>query len=271
MAIKEILLHLDNSPSCLSRIDLAIRLAQIHGAHLKGIYILPHEFYAPHQGNATTEPARKAEELFISRAAESGISYEWLFVDWTVVGTKVNEILNLYSFYSDIIIVGQPDHSSPDRNTPYELPERLGLSTGKPLLVVPYAGSFSASGNRIMIAWKAGREASRVVHDALPILCKASHVTIVTVDTKVHEDSSKRDLQSLSTYLGRHGISAAYDQIQTSPNFPVGDALLNYACEQKMDLLVMGAFAQNRRGNYLFGPITRHLMNHMTLPVFISH
>jgi nucleotide-binding universal stress UspA family protein len=51
----------------------------------------------------------------------------------------------------------------------------------------------------------------------------------------------------------------------------VGDVLLNSACENKMDLLVMGAFAPTRRGAYMLGPVAKHLMNHMTVPVLISH
>lgn len=272
MAIKNILLHLDNSPSCQSRIDLAIKMAQIHSAHLKGVYILPHQYYAPRQGPGSADGAHRAEELFSSRTAEAGISAEWLFVDWSVVGVTVNEILNLYAYYSDLTIIGQPDHNSPDRNTPYELPERLGLGTGRPLLIVPYAGSFSSSVNRVMIAWKAGRESSRVLHDALPIMEKAHHVSVVTVGSQNQDDDSTgRDITALCAYLSRHGITATHDQILVGSNFPVGDALLNHACEQKMDLLAMGGFASTRRGNFVFGPIAKHLMNHMTLPVMISH
>ncbi len=272
MAIKDILLHLDNSPSCLSRIKLAIQLAQIHGAHLKGIYILPHIYYAPRQDLGAAESARNAEELFSSTTADAGISAEWLYVDWTVVGVSVNEILNLYAYYSDLIVIGQPDQSTPDHNTPFDLPERLGLGTGRPLLVVPYTGTFSSSVDRVMIAWKSGRESSRIVHDALPILLKAQHVCVVTVGAQdSFDDSVEHDVKTLCNYLARHGIAAEHDQILTTTNFPVGDALLNHACEQKMDLIAMGAYAPTRRGNFVLGPIARHLMNHMTVPVLISH
>ena len=79
MALKDILLHVDNSPSFLHRLDLAINLAKGHGAHLKGLYVLAHSYYAPRYGRGPTEAAQKAEELFCERTSQAGISAEWLF------------------------------------------------------------------------------------------------------------------------------------------------------------------------------------------------
>jgi len=272
MALKDILLHIDNSPSFPRRLDLAISLTRSHGAHLKGLYVLSHSYYAPRQDRGAAEAARKAEELFCERTAQAGISAEWLFADWSVVGVSVTEILNLYAYYTDLVIVGQPDHSSPDQSTPLDLPERLGLGAGRPLLVVPYAGSFSSIGNRVMIAWKSGREAVRAVNDALPILEKADRVSVVTISPAGSSDSSDTDnAQSICTHLGRHAVSATHEHIHASSSMSIGDLLLNHACEQKMDMLVMGAYAQSRRGVFMHSPVARHLLNFMTVPILISH
>jgi nucleotide-binding universal stress UspA family protein len=272
MALKDILLHIDNSPSCSNRLDLAITLAGKHGAHLKGIYVLSHSYYAPRHGMGATEAARKAEEMFCEKAARAGISAEWIFADWSVVGVTVTEILNLYAYYTDLVIVGQPDHSSTDQSTPLDLPERLGLGIGRPLLIVPYAGNFSSIGERVMIAWKSGREATRSVNDALPILEKADYVGVVTISPAGSDDTSDADnAQGICTHLGRHFIKANHEHILASSSMSVGDMLLNHACEQKMDLLVMGAYAQNRRGVFMHSPVARHLLNFMTVPILISH
>ncbi|MSN26776.1 MAG: hypothetical protein GJV46_13010 [Geobacter sp.] len=272
MALKDILLHLDNSPSCPSRIEFAIKMAQTHDAHIKGVYILSHFYHVPRHGLGTMEATKKAEELFRSMTEQAGVSAEWLLVDWMVVGVSVNEILTLNAYYSDLTIIGQPDQTAPDRNTPFELPERLGLASGRPVVMVPYAGTFSSPVERVMIAWKSGRESSRVVNDALPIMKKARHVNVVTVGSEGEvEETVERDVRRVCDYLARHGVTAKHDQILTTSHFPIGDVLLNHACEQKMDLLAMGAFAPTRRGNFVFGPIARHLTNHMTVPILISH
>lgn len=272
MAIKDILLHLDNSPSCQSRIDLAIRIAQSHGAHIKGLYILSHSYYAPSPTAADADGARAVKALFATRIAAGGVSAEWLYVDWPVVGVKTTEIITLYTYYTDLVIVGQPTEAANSAGVPFDLPERLGLAGGKPLLIVPYAGNFSKNMDRIMIAWKAGRESSRTLYDSLPFLKKASHLSVVTVATPDHNDQdTKSDMEKLADYLSRHQLTFTHDQILTPASLAVGDALLNHSCEQKMDLLVMGGFAVSRRGVFMLGPVARHLMNHMTVPVLLSH
>jgi nucleotide-binding universal stress UspA family protein len=43
---------------------------------------------------------------------------------------------------------------------------------------------------------------------------------------------------------------------------------LNHACEESSDLLVMGAFRSDKP---VLGKIARHVLQHMTLPVLMSH
>jgi nucleotide-binding universal stress UspA family protein len=272
MALKDILLHIDNSPSFSNRLDLAISLAQKHGAHLKGLYVLSHSYYAPRHGMGATEAARKAEELFCERTSQAAVSAEWLFADWSVVGVSVTEILNLYAYYADLVIVGQPDHSSQDHSTPLDLPERLGLGAGRPLLVVPYAGSFPSVGDRVMIAWRSGREAVRATNDALPILERSGHVSVITISSPGSSDRSDADnAQNICAHLGRHAVNAIHEHIHASSSMSIGDMLLNHACEQKMDMLVMGAYAQSRRGVFMHSPVAKHLLNFMTVPILMSH
>ena len=53
-----------------------------------------------------------------------------------------------------------------------------------------------------------------------------------------------------------------------SLEFPLADMILNRACEESCDLLVMGAFRGDRPA---LGKIARHVLQHMTLPVLMSH
>jgi nucleotide-binding universal stress UspA family protein len=272
MAIKDILLHLDNSPGCQARIDLAIQLAQSHGAHIKGLHVISHSYYAPRHTAAAAEEAKNIETLFIARTAAAGVSAEWLNIDWSVVGVRIAEIITIFTYYTDLVIIGQPTETTNEAGIPFDLPERLGLAGGKPLLIVPYAGDFNRTIERIMVAWKAGRESSRTLYDAMPLLERAKHLSIVTVAAPEYQDQGDdNDIARLDAYLSRHERPFTHDRILAPATLPVGDALLNHACEQKMDLLVMGGFAASRRGAFMLGPVARHLMNHMTVPVLLSH
>jgi nucleotide-binding universal stress UspA family protein len=47
--------------------------------------------------------------------------------------------------------------------------------------------------------------------------------------------------------------------------------LLNYACEEKMDMMVMGAFTYSRHGTPDVSAVARYILRHMTVPVLMSH
>jgi len=51
-----------------------------------------------------------------------------------------------------------------------------------PVLLMPAGWRPRPVGDSIFIAWKASREATRAVHDAMPLLVKAKKVTVFTFD-----------------------------------------------------------------------------------------
>jgi nucleotide-binding universal stress UspA family protein len=272
MALRDILIYLDSTPSCMSRLDLAINLAREHGAHLKGLFVLSHPFYAPRHDSIVAADAEKCQRIFAAKSADAAISSEWLCVDWSVVGVSVTEILTRYAYYADLVIIGQPDDAASGNAIPADIPERLGLGAGRPILLIPYAGNLSCTGKRIMIAWKAARATVRALHDAMPFMEKSQIVSIVSVGNSAKpDDEAELTSQMIIDHLAHHQIQAIHEHIQSTPGFPVADLLLNHACEQNMDLLVMGAFGQNRRGISMLGPVAGYLLKHMTLPVLISH
>jgi hypothetical protein len=55
------------------------------------------------------------------------------------------------------------------------------IGSGRPVLVIPYAGTVDGIGRRALIAWDGTREAVRAVHGALPLLDRAEAVMLVYV------------------------------------------------------------------------------------------
>jgi nucleotide-binding universal stress UspA family protein len=51
----------------------------------------------------------------------------------------------------------------------------------------------------------------------------------------------------------------------------VSDVILADIAENGIDLLVMGAYGHSRLREWVLGGVTRDLLAHMTVPVFLSH
>ncbi|NTV49602.1 MAG: universal stress protein [Geobacteraceae bacterium] len=271
MTLKNILIHLDNSSGCPARLDLAINLARTHGANLKGLYAIAHEYYAPRHGGIMESGAKEMQTLFTEKTDSAGILSEWLYVDWSVVGVSITDIITSYTYYTDLVIVGQYDKNIPNNITPADFVERLGLASGRPLLIIPCTGTFTTLGERVIVAWKAGRESVRAVNDALPILKKTKKLCIVSVGSFGHHDrAAEESVHQLCAHLAHHQVAAEHEQILAT-GFPIAELLLNNARNQKMDLIVMGGYAQTRRGAYVIGPVATSLLTRMTLPILLSH
>jgi nucleotide-binding universal stress UspA family protein len=271
MSLADILVHIDNTPNCSARLDVAIRLAQRHKASLTGLYVIAHKYYEPRQQGTVEAAAASAKQLFDDRTTGSGVEALWHCVDWSVIGVSVAEIINHHAHYTDLVVVGQTLPGAAGKGFPADLPERLILGAGRPVLVVPYAGNFPNMGGRILVAWKAGRESTRAVNDALPLLKAARQVNLLAVNSSAnYGDDSESLCANICLHLSRHGVIANAEKILAA-TASVGDTLLNRAYEEGFDLLVMGAYAHTPQGTLVLGAVAKHLLKDMTVPVLMSH
>jgi nucleotide-binding universal stress UspA family protein len=261
MALKEILVHLDHTPGCHARLDVAISLAHKHQAHLTGLYATESTYHSPYRPNAG--PEVKTETLFHERAARAGVAAVWLSGTAEESLVEVSERVILQAYYADLVVVGQTEISS---GHPFN-PEQVALGSGRPVLIVPNKGEFKTVGERIMVAWRRGKASSRAVNDALPLLKLARQVNVVRVNPQGGD--FENDVVNLQTYLERHGIHSLADKLR-SDDIRVGDLLLNQACDLGADLVVMGIFPSGRIGTAGSGPVARYFLEHMTIPVLMS-
>jgi nucleotide-binding universal stress UspA family protein len=145
------------------------------------------------------------------------------------------------------------------------------MGAGRPVLIVPYVGTFKTLGQRVLVAWNASREATRAVNDALPLLERASSVRVLSVNPRRgiagHGPIAGADM---SLHLARHGVRVEAAAVNTD-DVRVDDMLLSQAADAGADLIVMGAYGHSRLGEYVLGGATRHLLRQITVPVFMSH
>ena len=66
------------------------------------------------------------------------------------------------------MVIGQFNPDDDHREGELGMADNVVIDAGRPVLVVPYAGSFPTLGTKVMLAWNASRESVRAAHDALP-------------------------------------------------------------------------------------------------------
>ena len=279
MAYKDLLVHVDDTRSCAARLQAAVDLAAAHEAHLTGVYIIadpspavfatghvPPEFLDSMQ-QRVRERAEAALARFAEVAGRNQISFETR-ID-RVLYTEVVDALATNARYADLVIVGQADPDDPEG--PRYLPEGVTLGSGRPSLVIPYIGPTPTLGQRVTVAWNAGREAARAVNDALPILAGAQAVDVVTVNPSEapfgHGEEPGADI---ALHLARHGVKVEVQRIDTR-DLDVANAILSHVADRGSDLLVMGAYGHSRLRELVLGGVTRTILHDMTVPVLIAH
>ncbi|MBI1206544.1 MAG: universal stress protein [Azospirillum sp.] len=264
------MVHLDESPRSAVRLKLAVTLADKYGAHLVGLFA---QLGEPHAvGMIVTWPsseyevaANQSRQLF-EQAAANLTHAEWRDAN-RGSESEVTRIATETARHFDLVILGQTDHArrSP---VPADLVEKILLTSGRPALIVPYAGQVAALGQRPLFAWNQGREAVRAANDALALIPRGAQAVIVSL---AGDDLDMRhSAEALSRHLGCHGIKSGIDCLTVTD---VGrmDMLLSLAADAGADLLVMGAYGNYGFPNFARGSGTRFILEHMTLPVLMSH
>ncbi len=284
MGFRDVIVIFTDADCLTNRLDLAADIARPEGAHLIGLYLMPPiTFLAgglPYTGTETElralealEAERRARTLRTAGEVENalhavaereGLAHEWRVVEGDVVHSAV-----LHARHADITIVGQND---PDRPAlaPH-LPESVLLGSGRPVLIVPYAGHFQSVGHNVLVAWNATREAARAVADAVPILRKAGKVVVLSVNPPSAEVGGPAwPAADIARHIARHGVVAEASS-SVSHDIDVGNVILSRAADFGSDLIVMGGYGHSRQREFLLGGVTRTLLQHMTVPVLMSH
>jgi nucleotide-binding universal stress UspA family protein len=279
MSFKTILVHADDNPRCKLRLDVAIRVALDFGAELAGIYLVRTAELTPSVAmllpaevvewrlRETGDAQVQAETLFRQATSAAGLTA----IDWRApAGDPVGAAV-AHARCADLAIVGQPDPEGSDFGFLEQFAQTVVLSAGRPMLIIPYVAPVTAPGQRVLIAWDGGREAARAVGDALPILARARHVTVMAVhsgtDGRIADAAATSRLEA---YLHAHGIDARIDHSNVADT-SIGESLLSRTADLGIDLIVMGAYAHTRLRELILGGVTRTMLRSMAVPVLMSH
>jgi nucleotide-binding universal stress UspA family protein len=282
MPYKTVLVHIDKDKHASERIKFAAKIAAVEEAHLIGAapsgisrYIYQSRFIYEgggmntHLDNHLEELRKDADSTlaaFEATAKKIGVhSYEARQID-----DEAGAGISLQARYCDLVVVGQTDLDEPSSTTLPDFPEFVVMNSGRPVLIVPYVGTYDSIAKRPLIAWDASTSATRAVTAAIPLLRRAENVDVVVFNADSHGDAhGEQPGADIGLYLTRHGIKV--NVVRQKTDIDVGNALLSIATDLGSDMLVMGGYGHSRFREILLGGVTRTVLQSMTVPIFMSH
>jgi nucleotide-binding universal stress UspA family protein len=271
MAYKEILTYVEARPASRTALDVAARLADAHDAHLVALHVIEPPVVPADMTLGTPVAFIQWQEEYARKRADQAKQYaaeveksSGRSIEWREPAGELTETALLHSRYADLIVASQSGEGATGN-----LPELFVMGSGRPTLIVPHQGSFARPLERILVAWNRTREATRALHDSIPLLAAAKSVTVMEVNPKKGEDRHIAGAD-IAQHLARHRVKVTVSST-VADDMDVGDVILSRAADFGADCIVMGAYGHSRLREFAFGGATRHLLETMTVPVFMVH
>ena len=268
MALKNLIVHLDQSERTAARLALAVSLAREHGARLVGVFA--QRAQAQRVGLIITWPSEEftqaidASKVLFDAATADLRGAQWRHINRGGEAEVTRSFVDL-ARHADMVIVGQ--HEPSNHYVPDELVAEVVIGCGRPVLIMPYIGNFPQVGRSPLIAWHSAPEAARALNDALPLMAGCKLAYVLSVSARLGDGEAS--CAEVENHLATHGIHAKTEVVLVQ-DFGIMDVLLNRTSDRSADLLVMGA-----QGSIGFpfesrGAGTRHILKHMTVPVLMA-
>ncbi|QIG48365.1 universal stress protein [Nordella sp. HKS 07] len=259
MSYRDILVFLDGSRDNEARLDFALSLAQEYRARLTGVDVSSPQAFT----NEWSERAENVGDVFAAKARASRLDSRFKVADREAIGWK-----NLYAHYADLLIATQLNNESAGKILP-AVPEGVLVSAGVPMIVLPHRRIPKPALQNIVIAWSPSGQATRAVHDAMPILAQARQISLFAFDPP--SDERDADIKLLCDHLLAHGLKAEVERWPDTGELSVIEALFASRAMEDADMVVAGAYSHSRFREALLGGVTNDLLRQFSVPVFVSH
>jgi len=174
---------------------------------------------------------------------------------------------------ADLVVVAGGGADSTEARITHAYFASLLLESGRPVLVVPPRCDVALPPRHVVVGWRPGREATRAVHDSLPLLVSADTVDVLVVEpagAEPDEDGDDLSGADVVEHLARHGV-VANRVVRESQGQSVASVLLEHAQLSQAQLIVVGGYGHSRLREWAVGGVTRELLSEAMLPVLYSH
>jgi len=254
-----------------SAVCAACHLAKAFDSYLEGLLVIegentgavqtedpePHEIADQIENHFRTLVT--GEGIALTPADASGPRAAWR----ESTGIESHVVADYGRMFDLIVVRRAASHAATDWRHTYEA---AIFESGRPVLLAPLAPPVGLGAN-IVIAWNGSTETARTIALGLPLLAKATTVTILTVEGGTVPGPAA---EAVHDYLARHGIAAGTRHIEPEGR-SLGEAILAEADTIGADLLFKGAYTHTRLRQMIFGGATEDIISKATLPVLMAH
>jgi nucleotide-binding universal stress UspA family protein len=251
----------------------AAALAATFDARLSGCYIDP-SLRMLHGGEPDPSvlallldaPHEQAgdRDAFLAMAREAGVRR----ASWMVTRAGIAPTTRQLGAWHDLIVI---ERDMIDADGAFDVLGEALLTCRTPCLLLPPSWSGPMRMERVALAWNGSIEAIRAMHASLPFVHGASEVILLDGEAPAYEDEQPSAPQfDPAAYLANHGIKARTRRVHAAPS-EAGATLLHEVHAAKADLLVMGAYGHSRVRERVLGGATRHILQHVNVPVLMQH
>ena len=165
---------------------------------------------------------------------------------------------------SDLVVFGPLKQG--DRPGMAEAFEATLLETGRPVVLTGQQAPKNFA-RRIAIGWDGSGACARALLAAMPYLARAETIELLSIRKPNAECES---CDAAREYLSLHGLSCQ-ERMFDAGNRSIGEVLLEAASQGGADLLVLGGYGHKSLLQMFSGGVTKHVVAHAELPLFLVH
>lgn len=272
----ELLVHIGRLPPQGAGLRAALAMASRLGARLDALHVvdLPAAAFTvpeavPMQLDAVRQRSTDARAVAGDWAAL--LASHDLHGNWRVGNGDTVTLLAHASAGYDLIVMERSSTMRGDAPVGFGVVSRTVFASSRGVLVVPEASPVATLGEHVLVAWSGSRESALAVRSSLPLLRKATKVTVI--DGSRDEDVGTCALPDtdICGWLETHGVKAEVRRLDERSLAAPGPALLDIAHAEQADLIVMGAWGRSRLSEMVLGGTTRFLFMQSDVPMLVAH
>lgn len=277
MTWKTILLSADAGEDSDRRTELACDLAAAFGARLVGLAgsaPMPLPMGDPYTGGAMMGEALDLfreladAEVKAAQGAFRAIATAYrLETEWRGRAGWPADMIAREARVADVVVVGRRSPLAPARAAD---PADVLLAIGRPILVVPPQPARDPLGTPAVVAWTDSRETQRAVAAALPLLLRASFVSVVAVSQgAATSEADQKAVADVAGWLRQHGIEAT--PTVRPARGDVACEIMAAAEDIAAGLIVAGGYGHARLREAVLGGVTQDLLADAPVCLLLSH